>query len=138
MTIAVPTLSASGWITGTQEKADYLLSHFYESDKFQSYLYGDNVSNLQYVIEQYGHDVTLLTQRLRSVLQVYLQRYYDSVNIDLTSIESQDATQVGKIQLRLYCSVTEGGKEYSFGRLIEAIDSKLERITKINNTESTS
>lgn len=138
MTIAVPTLSASGWITGTQEKADFLLSHFYESDKFQSYLYGGNVSNLQYVIEQYGHDVTLLTQHLRSTLQVYLQRYYDSVNIDLTSVESQDSSQAGKIQLRLYCSVTENGKEYSFGRLIEAIDSKLERITKINNTESTS
>lgn len=135
MTIAVPTLSAAGWVRSPAEKADYLFSHFYESDKFQTYLYSNNVSNLQYLIEQFGHDIITVTQKLRSALEIYLARYYDVVTVEVTSEDVLAPTADGKITLRVFCRVIENGKEYSFGKLIVAMNSKLEKVITLNNME---
>jgi hypothetical protein len=134
MVIPVPTLSAAGWVTSPAEKADMLFSHFYESDKFQTYLYGKNITNLQWLVEQYGHDITILTQQMRASLEVYLTRYYpEGVAINVTSSDDETLSAAGKIELRLYCTVNEGGRVYSFGRLIQATNSKIDQIVKLNN-----
>ena len=136
MSKVVPTLSSSGWVSSAQEKADMLFAHFYESDKFQTYLYGDNVSNLQYVIERSGHDMIAVVSSLRATLETYLGRYYDTVNVDISTADTTPDLPSGKIILRVYCTVTDNGKDYSFGRLIEAMNSKLEKVVKINNSET--
>jgi hypothetical protein len=133
MITPVPTLSAAGWIRSPAEKADALFSHFYESDKFQTYLYGQNVTNLQWLVEQYGHDVTILTQQMRTALETYLARYYSDVLVDITTGNDDTLIAEGKIELRLYCTVTEEGRQYSFGRLIKATNSKIDEIIKLNN-----
>lgn len=135
MTTVVPTLSSVGWAKSPAEKADALLAHFYEADYYQTYLYSGQVTNVQYVMEQYGHDVILVAQQLRESLHTYLSRYYDLVNIDVTSEPMTEPVLTNGYQLRVFCQVTENGKEYSFGQSIVAANSKIEKVIKLNNLE---
>jgi len=136
MTIPVPSLTVAGWVKSPAEKADLLFSHYYESDKFQTYIYGNNVANLQHVIEQNSHDVVALVQAIRSSLEVYLGRYYEAVLVDVSVDEESEEYKQGNVKLKVYCRITENGKDYSFARLIETIDSKLKQVAKINNFET--
>lgn len=135
MTIPVPTLSSAGWVTDPAGKADYLLSHFYETDKQQSYLYVDSTTSLQAIIERYGHDVATLCDQLRRALNQYLLRYYPSVLVDVSADTSEINNNSGQYTLRVYCQATEtDGKSYSFGRLVLGTSSKFERVMDLNNT----
>lgn len=140
MSIAVPTLSSNGWVRAPAEKADFLLSHFYESDKFQTYLYGEGITSIQWIIEQYGHDIIACCSELRRALELYLGRYFDSVTAQVTSNDNITYNPVphqgSDITLRLVCSVTQDGKEYSFARLIVTSDSKFQRVINLNNEGS--
>ena len=133
MTIPVPTLSTAGWVTSPNEKADSLMAHFYASDKFQSYLYFGQVTTVQWLIEQYGHDIPTLVSQMKAALEVYLGRYYDSVNVDMSSDDSVETVVGNEVELKVYATVSENGKEYSFGALIVAANSKVLRVSKLNN-----
>lgn len=141
MTVAVPTLSSNGWVRAPADKADYLLAHFYESDKRQTYLYGENVTNLQWLIEQYGHDIILVCQEVRRAVQLYLSRYYDTADVQVTSDTEPGYTTVPNdtsfVRLRMVCTVTEEGKEYSIAKLIEISDGKFKKVVNLVNQGST-
>lgn len=122
----------SGWVSSSSEKADALMAHFYESDKAQTLLYGTNVTNLQYIVEQFGHDVISLQQRLRTELETYLGRYYDYVAVTISSNDSV-ANPVSQIELKIYADVTEGATQYSFGKLLVVSNSKIQKIANLNN-----
>jgi hypothetical protein len=130
----VPSLSSIGWIRDAVSKADTLLSHFYVSDKRQTALYGNNVSNIQGVLQRSGHDIVALTQELRLELTKYLERYYDTVNVDVRAQEiTEEGVKTGKYTLRIYCMATEDGQQYSFGKLLQISNSKLINVFKLNN-----
>lgn len=132
--IPVPTLSTHGWVTSPPEKADFLISHFYESDKAQTYLYGSNITNLQWLIERYGHEIPSLCQQIRLALETYLGRYYQAATVEVLNDASAE-NKTSKVMLRLYCSVVEEGVTYSIGKLLTISDSKFEKITDLNNNE---
>lgn len=135
-TISVPALSSSGWTRSPAEKADLLMSHFYESDKFQTYIYGPNVTSLPWLIEQYGNDPSRVCREIEDQFGNYLQRYYDAVSVQCISNDN-DTNNTSEITLRLFATVTEQGKEYVIARLIMAKDSKFQRIVKLNNQGNT-
>lgn len=132
MTIPCPSLSTSGWITSPSEKFDSLFSHFYLSDLNQSYLYGNNVANLQGLVEQYSPDITTLTSKIRTVLESYLSRYCDSVTVDVNSNDNI-ANTTGNIALTLHCLVTDNGVQYSLGRLLNVTNAKITSVINLNN-----
>lgn len=136
-TIPVPSLSFAGWIRSPAEKADALFSHFYESEKAQTVLYGDRVSNLQWIIEEYGSDIVNLTNKLRQGIEQYLSAYYDTVNVDITTNNNAENLN-GNINITVYIDVTEDGKTYSFGKLLNITDSKIQKIIGLNNKTNTS
>lgn len=133
--IPVPTLSLSGWVTSPAEKADALLAHWYCSDKAQTFLYGDKVSNIQYLLEQYGNDPYKCMSAMREELQVYLSRYYDAVTIELTSPGTPNFVQP-KVELRLFVELTEGINVYSLGKLLQISGGKFKRVVSLNNDGS--
>lgn len=132
MTIAVPSLSSAGWVRSPNEKADALLSHFFLSEKSQTYLYADNVSSLPWLVEQYGRNPIAISTELGNALERYLGRYYDTVNADVT-VDDAKVAYNGEIAITLYCSVTEEGRSYSFGKLLMVTNSKIQQIINLNN-----
>ena len=131
--ICAPTLSPQGWVTDVNNKADVLLSWFYESMHSQSYVYGDKVSSLQYLLQKYGNNITIFIQKLQDALELYLGRYYDVATATVTS-DSTDITNLGTTSIvRIHCSVMEGGITYSMGGLLTVANSKITSISKLIN-----
>ena len=133
MTIPVPTLSPQGFVTDISGKADALLSHFYESMYSQTFLYGKNISSLQYIIQQYGDDVNKLCTQLQNTLEKYLGRYYDLAIVTIGSNVNDPNDTTNQISLTIHCSLTENGTTYSIGDLLKISNSKVTSVTRVNN-----
>lgn len=133
MQIHVPTLSKAGWSKGIAERVDYLLSDFFTSEYSQSYLFQGSISSLTYLIQRYQGNVSSLTEATRVMLQSYFNSYFESVLIDVTSDAGTVDNESNLVSLSIYCQITENGKQYSVARLVQSIDSKLQKIVDLNN-----
>lgn len=130
--IPVPTLSFSGWIRSTPEKADFLFAHFYESERSQSFLYRNRVSNLQYIIQSNQGDIDKTCREIQSTLTDYFSAYFPQVTVEIDYQEKP--VDSGKITIRMYISVTDkDGKEFNLSRLADLIDSKFDKVRKLVN-----
>jgi len=130
--IPSPTLSTHGWVTDSANKMDFLLSHFFLSDYNQTYFYKGRVSSLPRVIEKNGGKVNGVTEELKSVLSSYLNRYYDSVDVEV-SIVDEDTNLTSSATVQLKIGITDKGSQRVFGRLLSSTDGKLQTVAKINN-----
>lgn len=134
MAIPLPTLSGSGWVTEIAEKTDRLFAYFFVSEYSQTHLYKDNVTSLPYIVQKYGHDEFAIGPNLERSLYAYLARYYDDVRIEITVTSNDESGQeTTELNIRVDAVLTEDGKQYSLGRLISTVDSKVMNIIKINN-----
>lgn len=132
MSIKIPTLSSSGWVSEVSEKADKAISYFFVSDHSQTALYPGNVSSLAYIVQQYGNDALALLSEMQRRVQTYMGRQFDEANVSVT-LAAVTEPDNGQINLKLLISVKENGKEYSIGRLIKTLNSKVQEIINLNN-----
>jgi hypothetical protein len=130
----LPMFAASGWTTASAQKADGLLSHFFESDYYQSNLYAGNISNLQYLIQQYGLNIVDLINNVRTTLENYLGRFYQQAVVTVTSNGNDPTYDGSQLTLTISATVTEQGQQLSFGYLVSAANSIISNIARINNT----
>ena len=130
--IPVPSLSPAGWVTDVATKADILMAWFFESIKSQTYIYGSNVSNLQWLIEEYGSNTMTLTSQISSTLEIYLGRYFDFVSATVTADDTPSNLN-GSITITIHCLITDNGIQYSLGKLLQVSDSTVIDIININN-----
>ena len=127
--------STTGWTSSLNEKADAILSHFFEADAFQSNLYMGNISSLQYLIQQYNNDIVQLIGNARRALEQYLGRYYpQGVIVNMSSNGTDPSFTGGELDLTISATVTEGDVQYSFGYLVSAENSIINKIARINNS----
>lgn len=132
MSKKIPTLSSSGWVSEVSEKADKAISYFFVSDHSQTALYPGNVSSLAYIVQQYGNDALALLSEMQRRVQTYMGRQFDEANVSVT-LAAVTEPDNGQINLKLLISVKENGKEYSIGRLIKTLNSKVQEIINLNN-----
>ena len=131
--LAVPSLSPAGWISDPAAKADALLSYFFTSMYSQTLIYANEVSSLQYLLQQYGSDVNQLTVQIEKTLNKYLGRYYDLASVTVTN-DVNDLTNItSTANISIFCSITENGQTYSIGNLLKVSNSKVNSISSINN-----
>lgn len=131
--IPVPTLSLDGWVKSTAEKADYLISHFYLSERSQTFLYLREVASMQWIVQETQGDPSSTCKLLREEISKYFGRYFTNVTVDATF--SHDPPNSGKIAIRFFVSFTDNfDKEFILSRLVNILNSKIETISKINNT----
>lgn len=132
MSKKIPTLSSSGWVSEVSEKADKAISYFFVSDHSQTALYPGNVSSLAYIVQQYGNDALALLSEMQRRVQTYMSHQFDEANVSVT-LAAVTEPDNGQINLKLLISVKENGKEYSIGRLIKTLNSKVQEIINLNN-----
>jgi hypothetical protein len=133
----VPTLSTFGWVTNPAEKADFLLVHFFYSEKNQTSIYGDGVSNLQWILEQNTGNVEGALSQIKSTINTYLGRYYDSVTVDAVTQEVDAEESSSRMEVVLNISVSDGGLDYSLNRLVSILNGRFKAFTTMNNEEIT-
>lgn len=136
MPIKVPSLSSAGWLTNLNEKADALMSYYIGSEHSQTHLYRDKVTSLPYHIQQYGNSPLKLKDAVERDLSDYFQRYFESADVTVT-VDEPNQDDPERINLQVKVTVTENGKRYSLGKLIETHKSKIKKIFDINNTGTT-
>jgi len=83
MSTPLPTLSTSGFVYQPIEKIDFLLAHFFYSDKAQSSLYGTSVANLQAILEKNSGSMDNTASDVQNSLQSYLQKHFDAVSVSV-------------------------------------------------------
>lgn len=133
MTITVPTLSSQGWVSTIEEKGDRALSYFITSDYSQSVLYQGNVITLQYLIQQHGTSPTTLEREIQRALEETMQGYFGEAASVIVQVEEPDPEKPGQLTIHFNCIVREDGREYSLGRRVRFMNSRLLELIKINN-----
>lgn len=129
----VPTLSTQGWVTDPSIKFDKLLADFFLADHNQTYFYKGNVKSLQGLIEKNGSEINALISDLNTTIKTYLERYYDMVEVNVSAANNQYTDPKGRMQLNISIGVNDRGTQKQFGRLLEANNGAMQRISNIND-----
>lgn len=131
-TIYFPGLSEDGWITDPMSIADSLFSQFFESDYSQTELYLTHVSSMAWVIQECQGDILQTIILLRDTLQKYFSRYFNEVVVDVKDATSPNAPSMGA--LNIYLTFTDySGVPISLGKMVEIVNSKINRVLSITN-----
>lgn len=129
----VPTMSTQGWVTDPSTKFDKLLSDFFLADHNQTYLYKGNVKSLQGLIEKHGTRIQSLIEELQVTLRTYMERYYDIVEVSVLPANDMYLDPTARMELKISIGVNDRGTQAQFGRLLEAKDGSMQRISSIND-----
>lgn len=132
MTVRVPSLTATGWLTELRERADALMAYYLTSEASQTHLYENKITSLPYHIRTYGSDEVKLRNRVETDLANYLQRYFEGLDVKV-STDIPDQNDPERLNLRLDITVMDQGSRYSLGKLIKVQNSKVLGIFDINN-----
>lgn len=129
-----PTMSDRGWVTNPGEKADFLLSWFYESDAAQTYIYKGKVLNVQNLLEQYGSDIPAIVSEMQILLEAYFQSYFDAAIVQVSANDDPAVNPTNAITLTIAAQVTQDGKQYSVAGLVQEVNSRFMRVINYTNT----
>jgi|ERR1035437_179431 hypothetical protein len=130
--IMLPSLSEDGWVKSTQQLADYMLTHFFLSEKSQTFLYGSSVSSLQFIIQDNAGNMLNTVTAVQTALTTYFGRYFTNVVADCNS---NDINVNGtSVNLNIFVSFTDSdGISYSLGKIVTVADAKIKTFATINN-----
>jgi len=126
----VPSMSDRGWIASAPEKADSMMSHFFEADVEQTYLYPDGIANLQGLLQKYGNEMNTFCAQLQSALQLYFGRYFDKASVNVTS--DADTSPSNVVIVKVSCIVTQANRDFPLEDLIQLSEGKFKRLVRLN------
>jgi hypothetical protein len=129
-----PTMSDRGWVVNPGEKADFLMSWFFESDPAQTYIYKGKVLNIQNMLEQYGNDIPTLVSELQQGLEGYFQSYYDAAIVQVSANDDPSVNPTNEITLTIAAQVTQNGNTYSVSGLVQSLNGRFVRVANYINT----
>ena len=131
MTVVVPTLTQSGWVSTPAEKIDSLMAYFFETMGLQSNTFRSNMTSLQEIILRTGHDANALRTEVGNKLSLYLRRHFANVESD---VRVTDPDGNGKLVLSINVDITDfDGKKYAIAELLEIQGTKFKKIAALNN-----
>lgn len=133
----LPTYSPSGWVSNPLEKADFMLAHFFSTQKSQTQFYKDkmNVTSYQSLIADAGSDGEL-TSNLNSYLNNYFSTQFNNVQMDC-SVQQTDPNDNSSLTITIGCSFNDDqGIRYDLSRAIDLLGTQVQRIYNVDATGS--
>lgn len=134
---ALPSLSTYAWVKNPAEKVDFCMAHFVASEKNQTSLFAKNVSNLQWILEQYTEDMVGASDAVRRTLNTYLERYFDDINVETEITEFNSEESLSRMVLIIRISIVDKGENYSVQRVMSIQDGRFKAFIQLNNEEAT-
>lgn len=128
----VPTLSPAGWITNIVDKLDFLITYTFLSNYSQSNIYKGKIVSIQWMIQEYGSDLTRLTSYMTISLEEYFKRYFDEAVVIVERSKLDDPSS-NKVTLSLIVNVTDNGVMYSLAHSVSMANSVFSGYAKLNN-----
>lgn len=130
--VKVPTLSSDGWVVDPVRALDRLMAYFFESDKSQTYIYGDNISSLAWLYTTYSKDPENLAMEITRTLDQYLSRHYSHAQVSCRS--ETDKNNENFIELTLAVEVTtKEGRKVDLAKTIRGNNTKITEIINYLN-----
>lgn len=131
----LPTFSPSGWVENPLEKADFMLAHFFTTQKSQTHFYKDKskVTSYQSLIADAASDGELSSQ-LNSYLNDYFTTQFTNVQMDCRIYT--DSEDNSKQTIQIGCSFVANGVPYTLARAIDLLGTQVQRIYKLDATGS--
>lgn len=109
-----------------------MLSHFFLSDRSQSYEYDKFISSMPYILASNHGNVTQTIIEAQSTLSDYFKRYFSNPVVEINEIPN--LTSPSKAQIGIYIKFTDStGTDIVVGKMITVNDTIIERIVNINN-----
>jgi hypothetical protein len=115
---------------------DFLLAHMFYADRFQTSLYGKNVTSIPWILEENIGDISRTVTAMRLAINNYLTRYYDSANVDVSSEDADPDNSTSKVLIKLAITVIDDGVEYQANRLVSIVDGRFKEFVNLNNTSA--
>lgn len=126
----VPTLTSTGWLTDIAKRADALMSYYLTSEYSQTSIYKGKVTSLTYHVQQHNSNPEKLQSTVESDLRVYFERYFDSVDLTVTT-NLPNPDDPNRVNLQIDVVVYEGEYRYSLGQEIRSANGKVIEIIKL-------
>lgn len=133
----VPTLSGKGWIYDDVERLDTILSHFITSEYSQDPIHFGNITSLPHLVAMNNEDPSELCRAIERSLGAMVNRYFDAqdVRCDFRFL-NKEGIQGGEYAVDIDITATSSdGKTSRLAEQFRVIDSKFERLAKLNNEE---
>jgi hypothetical protein len=128
----IPTMSIKGWIDHPEDKADYVISCFMESNYSMSVLHRDQNISLQYLLKVYANRMLDLETRLQDELDAKLKASFnEQSNANVTVVEDPENPNQYTINFTGYVVTAE--KTFTVGWMVQFQDSRVLKIAKLNN-----
>lgn len=129
MSIDLPTLSSSGYVSDPATKLERLVAYFFIADYSQSNQHFGKVASLPYLIKAHGERPDVLVDRIQGTLELMLSSYFESsyVNVSLQDPLSVDP----EYDIVLEGNVTHAGVKYDISRLLTISNNTLSKVSEL-------
>lgn len=128
MARVIPVLGAAGFATDLSIKADEAMANFYITQRSQTDMYRGQVTSLSSIISEFGNNRMNLENEVRRVLQNYLERQFDSVELTVSA-----ESTLTSIDLQISAILRDGNKSIDLKHIVSAVNSKIRSIIDLQN-----
>lgn len=129
----LPTFSPAGWVTNPYEKVDYMLSHFFETQRSQTHFHSNAVTSYQFLIadaKSMGELKTSIEMRFADFLKSQFTNVELEVKIDGAFGDKDNS----ELTITISCTFEADGKRLSIAHAVDALGTQVKRIYRLNET----
>lgn len=129
----IPKLSPKGWLHNEDvpERLDAAMTYAFSSDFSQSVTFSEKITSIQWVISEYNNNLVQLQSSMQKLLDEYLAKQFDSVDINVTIKE-----EGSQLNIVVRGMVINDGSKADMQYLLTVRNSSLETVVdQLNNGE---
>lgn len=129
----IPTMSMIGWTATPHEKAAYMVSTFIAANYSQSIALYGKITTLQYLVKKYSQRLNELENELRILFEAKVTSMFPGTGTSQVYVQQTDPSDPSVYSIKLICEITESGRTYTIGKLVQFNDSVMVKISDIAN-----
>lgn len=128
----IPTMSVKGWIDHPEDKADYVIACFLETNYSMTVVHRDQNESLQHLLQQHANHMYDLEQILQDKLDAKLKASFNQQSYSVVTV-NESTEKPGQFTIEFTGYVVTDSKTYTVGWMVQFQDSRVMKIAKINN-----
>ncbi|ARV77226.1 hypothetical protein FDI21_gp055 [Pseudomonas phage Noxifer] len=129
----IPTMSMMGWTGTPHEKAAYMIGCFIAANYSQSTALYGKITTLQYLVKKYAQRLDQLENELRTLFEEKVNATFPGVATSTVYVRQTTEDNPAIWSISLICEITENGRVYTIGKLVQFNNSVMTKISDIAN-----
>lgn len=113
-----PTIDTDGWVNSPIKVADYMLSHFFLSDRSQTFFFEAKVASFAWLLQRHQGNLTALFDETQSTLSTYFSQQFTNVEVQVSELSNE--TNANRTGITLYLVFTDtAGVTHNLSRIVK-------------------